>query len=236
MATERIECQGVVLSETVYGESDRILRLYTERKGKVSVIVKGAKSRRSRFLPLSEVFTFGLYRLSRGRSFYYLNSGKILQANLGLRSSYDRLIYASAIVEIVDRSSMEGEGTPRIFSLLRKALHELSTEKEPLPLFLGFVIKYVSFMGYRPLIPIADGEEAYFLPDRGIVEGEFIPGGVAVDPADIYTFRHLLYTSLDKINLDMMEGRTLEKCYGLLIRYLKVNLDLDKIQSLQLRM
>lgn len=236
MATERIECQGVVLSETVYGESDRILRLYTERKGKVSVIVKGAKSRRSRFLPLSEVFTFGLYRLSRGRSFYYLNSGKILQANLGLRSSYDRLIYASAIVEIVDRSSMEGEGTPRIFSLLRKALHELSTEKEPLPLFLGFVIKYVSFMGYRPLIPIADGEEAYFLPDRGIVEGEYIPGGVAVDPADIYTFRHLLYTSLDKINLDMMEGRTLENCYGLLIRYLKVNLDLDKIQSLQLRM
>lgn len=236
MATERIECQGVVLSETVYGESDRILRLYTERKGKVSVIVKGAKSRRSRFLPLSEVFTFGLYRLSRGRSFYYLNSGKILQANLGLRSSYDRLIYASAIVEIVDRSSMEGEGTPRIFSLLRKALHELSTEKEPLPLFLGFVIKYVSFMGYRPLIPIADGEEAYFLPDRGIVEGEYIPGGVAVDPADIYTFRHLLYTSLDKINLDMMEERTLENCYGLLIRYLKVNLDLDKIQSLQLRM
>lgn len=236
MATERIECQGVVLSETVYGESDRILRLYTERKGKVSVIVKGAKSRRSRFLPLSEVFTFGLYRLSRGRSFYYLNSGKILQANLGLRSSYDRLIYASAIVEIVDRSSMEGEGTPRIFSLLRKALHELSTEKEPLPLFLGFVIKYVSFMGYRPLIPIADGEEAYFLPDRGIVEGEYIPGGVAVDPADIYTFRHLLYTSLDKINLDMMEERTLEKCYGLLICYLKVNLDLDKIQSLQLRM
>ncbi|CAC9922621.1 DNA repair protein RecO [Aedoeadaptatus nemausensis] len=236
MATERIECQGVVLSETVYGESDRILRLYTERKGKVSVIVKGAKSRRSRFLPLSEVFTFGLYRLSRGRSFYYLNSGKILQTNLGLRSSYDRLIYASAIVEIVDRSSMEGEGTPRIFSLLRKTLHELSTEKEPLPLFLGFVIKYVSFMGYRPLIPIADGEEAYFLPDRGIVEGEYIPGGVAVDPADIYTFRHLLYTSLDKINLDMMEERTLENCYGLLIRYLKVNLDLDKIQSLQLRM
>ena len=236
MATERIECQGVVLSETVYGESDRILRLYTERKGKVSVIVKGAKSRRSRFLPLSEVFTFGLYRLSRGRSFYYLNSGKILQANLGLRSSYDRLIYASAIVEIVDRSSMEGEGTPRIFSLLRKALHELSTEKEPLPLFLGFVIKYVSFMGYRPLIPIADGEEAYFLPDRGIVEGEYIPGGVAVDPADIYTFRHLLYTSLDKINLDMTDEQTVEKTYRLLTNYLKVNLDLDKIQSLQLRM
>ena len=236
MATERIECQGVVLSETVYGESDRILRLYTERKGKVSVIVKGAKSRRSRFLPLSEVFTFGLYRLSRGRSFYYLNSGKILQANLGLRSSYDRLIYASAIVEIVDRSSMEGEGTPRIFSLLRKALHELSTEKEPLPLFLGFVIKYVSFMGYRPMIPTTDGEEAYFLSDRGIVEGEYVPGGVAVDPADIYTFRHLLYTSLDKINLDMTEERTVEKCYGLLVRYLKVNLDLDKIQSLQLRM
>lgn len=236
MVTERIECQGIVLSETVYGESDRILRLYTERKGKVSVIVKGAKSRRSRFLPLSEVFTFGLYRLSRGRSIYYLNSGKILQANLGLRASYDRLIYASAIVEIVDRSSMEGEGTARIFSLLRKALHELSSGKEPLPIFLGFVIKYVSFMGYRPLIPSTDEVEAYFSSDRGIVEGENSTGGVAVDPADIYTFRHLLYTSLDKINLDMTDKQTVEKTYRLLTNYLKVNLDLDKIQSLQLRM
>lgn len=236
MATERIECQGIVLSETVYGESDRILRLYTERKGKVSVIVKGAKSRRSRFLPLSEVFTFGLYRLSRGRSFYYLNSGKILQANLGLRSSYDRLIYASAIVEIVDRSSMEGEGTPRIFSLIRKSLYELSTEKEALPIFLGFAIKYISFMGYRPLIPSTDEKKAYFSPDRGIVEEEHVAGGISVEPAVIYTFRHLLYTSLDKINLDMMDEQTMEKTYRLLTHYLKVNLDLDKIQSLQLRM
>ena len=70
MATKRIECQGVVLAAMPYGESDKIIRLYTERAGKLSVLVKGAKSRRSATVALSEPFTFGLYRLSACKSFY----------------------------------------------------------------------------------------------------------------------------------------------------------------------
>ncbi|MDD7362739.1 MAG: DNA repair protein RecO [Peptoniphilus sp.] len=237
MATERIECQAVVLSSMAYGESDRIIRLYTERKGKLSVLVKGAKSRRSRNLPLTEVFTFGRYRLSAGKSFYYLNSGKILQSNLAMRDSYDRLIYASAIVEIVDRSSLEGQGTPRIFSLLRKALYEMSESDEPILIFMGFVIKYLSFMGYRPLIPSEDEGSYVFSPDRGIAgKSEVVGDAIHIDKADIYTFRHLLYTPLDKINLREIDARTKEKVYRLLKQYTVVNLELNSIQSLQLRM
>ncbi len=48
------------------------------------------------------------------------------------------------------------------------------------------------------------------------------------------------YTILRKssklTSLDMMDEQTMEKTYRLLTHYLKVNLDLDKIQSLQLRM
>ena len=236
MATKRIECQGVVLAATAYGESDKIIRLYTEREGKLSVLVKGAKSRRSATVALSEPFTFGLYRLSLGKSFYYLNSGKILQANMGLRSNYDNMIYASAVVEIVDKSSMEGQGTPRIFSLIRKALHEISNTHAPLSIFLGFLIKYLSFMGYRPMMPETDEGNFVFLSDMGAVEAEGSAGGEPLDSQDIYTLRHLLYTSLDKINLEDVDTDTLEKIYRLLKVYTVVNLQLDNIQSLQLRM
>lgn len=236
MATKRIECQGVVLAATAYGESDKIIRLYTEREGKLSVLVKGAKSRRSATVALSEPFTFGLYRLSPGKSFYYLNSGKILQANMGLRSNYDNMIYASAVVEIVDKSSMEGQGTPRIFSLIRKALHEISNTDAPLSIFLGFLIKYLSFMGYRPMIPKTEEGNFVFLSDMGAAEAEGSAGGEPLDSQDIYTLRHLLYTSLDKINLEDVDSDTLEKIYRLLKVYTVVNLQLDNIQSLQLRM
>ena len=236
MATKRIECQGVVLAATAYGESDKIIRLYTEREGKLSVLVKGAKSRRSATVALSEPFTFGLYRLSPGKSFYYLNSGKILQANMGLRSNYDNMIYASAVVEIVDKSSMEGQGTPRIFSLIRKALHEISNTDAPLSVFLGFLIKYLSFMGYRPMMPATDEGNFVFFSDMGAVEAEGSAGGEPLDSQDIYTLRHLLYTSLDKINLEDVDSDTLEKIYRLLKVYTVVNLQLDNIQSLQLRM
>ena len=236
MATKRIECQGVVLAATAYGESDKIIRLYTERAGKLSVLVKGAKSRRSATVALSEPFTFGLYRLSAGKSFYYLNSGKILQANMGLRNNYDNMVYASALVEIVDKSSMEDEGTARIFSLIRKALHELSLTEAPLSVFLGFLIKYLSFMGYRPMLPESDEGSYVFLSDAGAVEAEGAAGGEPLDGRDIYTLRHLLYTSLDKINLEDVDKTTLEKIYRLLKVYTVVNLQLDNIQSLQLRM
>lgn len=236
MATKRIECQGVVLAATAYGESDKIIRLYTEQAGKLSVLVKGAKSRRSATVALSEPFTFGRYRLSLGKSFYYLNSGKILQANMGLRNNYDNMVYASALVEIVDKSSMEGQGTARIFSLVRKALHELALSDAPLPVFLGFLIKYLSFMGYRPMLPESGEGHYVFLADSGVVEAEDSAGGEVLDGRDIYTLRHLLYTSLDKINLEHVDPNTLEKIYRLLKVYTVVNLQLDNIQSLQLRM
>ncbi len=236
MDTKRIECQGVVLASMPYGESDKIIRLYTERAGKLSVLVKGAKSRRSTTVALSETFTFGLYRLGAGKSFYYLNSGKILQANMGLRKNYDALVYASALVEIVDKSSVEGEGTARIFSLTRKALHELSVREAPLPVFLGFLIKYLSFMGYRPMMPETDEGSYVFLTGSGVVEADGAHGGAPLDDEDIYTFRHLLYTPLDKINLSHVLPSTLEKIYGLMKVYAVDNLQLDNIQSLQLRM
>lgn len=237
MATEKIECQGVVLNALPYGESDRIIRIYTERMGKISVLVKGAKSRRSRYLALSEVFTFGVFRISRGKSFYYLNGGKILQPNLALRERYDRLIFASAIVEVVDKSSFEGEGTAKIFSLIRKALDQMAKSERPMSIFMAFAVKYMAFMGYRPLLPETGEGDYIFSFERGIVEREREDEGFnPVDPADIYTFRHLLYTSLDKINLDEIDGQTIEKVYGLLTHYMKVNLDLYSIQSLQLRL
>lgn len=237
MATERIDCLGVVLSASIYGESDRIVRMYTDRKGKISVMAKGAKSVRSRTLPLTEVFTYGRYRLSAGKTFYYLNGGKILESNLAMREEYDRLIYGSALVEIADRSSLEGEGTPRIFSLLRKSLHILAHAEEPLWIFLGFVIKYVSYMGYRPLIPNAIEGEYIFLPDKGIVKKEDGgPHGTEIDSQVIYTFRHLLYTSLDKIDLGEISPAAIETVYRCLTEYVVVNLELERIQSLQLRM
>ena len=214
MDTKRIECQGVVLASMPYGESDKIIRLYTERAGKLFVLVKGAKSRRSATVALSETFTFGLYRLGAGKSFYYLNSGKILQANMGLRKNYDALVYASALVEIVDKSSVEA----------------------PLPVFLGFLIKYLSFMGYRPMMPETDEGSYVFLTGSGVVEADGAHGGCPLNDEDIYTFRHLLYTPLDKINLSHVLPSTLEKIYGLMKVYAVDNLQLDNIQSLQLRM
>ena len=55
MARERTVVQGIVLRGVDTKESDRILTVLTAQMGKVAVVAKGARSRRSRVTAAAQI-------------------------------------------------------------------------------------------------------------------------------------------------------------------------------------
>src|SRR3712207_3995499 len=49
MTSQSIVCEAVVLRSMRYGEADRILHVYTQESGRLSVIAKGVRKTKSRF-------------------------------------------------------------------------------------------------------------------------------------------------------------------------------------------
>nr|WP_019138373.1 DNA repair protein RecO [Peptoniphilus timonensis] len=84
MATINNYTLGIVLNEMDFGESSKIIRVFTKEYGKISIMVKGAMSPRSKNLSVSQVFGVNEYLLKKGQSFFILAIQKFLNLILKL--------------------------------------------------------------------------------------------------------------------------------------------------------
>lgn len=236
MVTNKIiETRAIILSEMSYKESSKILTLFSEELGKISVLAKGVMSVKSPNISICQTFTHARYFLREGKSFYYLNRGLLIDSNLYLRRDFEKIIFASLAVEIVNTTTIPGSKNIKIYGLLSKYFRFLKEAKSGKGFFCGFIIKYISFLGYRPIIPKEYVYPLTFLSSSGgIVPGSSLDyGGVEIEEEELKFFNQLLYTSLEDLIKIEFRGN-IEKIFSLLIQYTQVNLEINKLNSLQL--
>lgn len=229
MAIDKFESRGIVLSEIKYGESSKIIRVFTRERGKISVMAKGAYRNKSSLLSVTQPFCMSEYQFQKGQNFYYIRASELVSSHLSLRSSYERLIYASFFMELVEKSFLEELPNQKVYDLLAKALDCLEKTDDILGLTLAFELKYLTFIGYRPKLFV--GEENYFSTAEGVIHEEMY-GTNPVLREDVYYLQSLLYTSLDEKIL--YEESRKDYLHQLFLRYIKYNLDIGEFHSLKL--
>ncbi|MDO5715397.1 MAG: DNA repair protein RecO [Tissierellia bacterium] len=229
MATNKFYTEGIVLSEMKYGDSSKIIRLFTKEKGKISIMAKGAFRAKSALLSVTQSFALSNYWLRKGQSFYYILSGELISSNFNIRKNYQSLIYASFLSELVEKSSLEEMKNEKIFELFNKTMTLLNEEKDPLGLILAFELKYLTFLGYRPRLTV--GQQNYFSFQEGVLHDEQGQGR-PLTSEDVYYLQSLLYTSLDeKLSFDEKRKSYLHELF---LQYIKYNLEINEFHSLKL--
>lgn len=110
-----------------YGDTSKIVSLYTRRFGKMKVIAKGARSKSPRFGASLEPFTESLvvfYR-KRERELQLLSSSDTMHSFPRLRDRAARLGLACATVEALERLTAADEEDAALYALVRGALAAL---------------------------------------------------------------------------------------------------------------
>ncbi|WP_138159277.1 DNA repair protein RecO [Peptoniphilus catoniae] len=225
--------QIIVMNEQKYGDSSKILRAFSRDLGKVSIMAKGALRPKSSLVSVSSQFAWSDICLSEGKSFYYIKWSRIIKSNFELRKNFKTIIYASFIMELLDKTFLEGEVNRKVFDLVVKAINLLPTFKNPELFLLAYEIKFISFLGYRPNL-LTDSYPAIFsIEDGGIIKDHERTGTYGLDQKDIYYLNKILYTSLDKLDLKIDSNR-FKVLQDILIKYIKYNLDIKEFNSLLL--
>ena len=192
-------------------------------------MVKGAMSPKSRNLSVSQVFGLNEYLLKKGQSFFYISDSKILESNFKIRENYDNLVYASLLLEIIDKSSISGEANKKAFDLLRKTLNFFNFTKDPICLALAFELKYLSFIGYRPKLDIK--EKSYFSIREGIIDFQD-PYSFSLTRRDLHFLNSILYGKLEELeNIEDIEKSRKKYLHNIIIKYIKYNLDISSFKS-----
>lgn len=67
---------AIVLKSIDYGETNKIVTLFTKEDGKLAVLAKGAKKPNSRFAAVTQPFVYGSYLYFQGNGLPSLSQGR----------------------------------------------------------------------------------------------------------------------------------------------------------------
>jgi DNA repair protein RecO (recombination protein O) len=143
--------RGIVVRTWKLGESDRIVSLVTEGRGKVRAVAKGVRKTSSRFGGRLEPLSHVSLLLYEGRSLDIVSQVESIDHFKPLREDLDRLGRAIAMLEAVDAMVQEGQHNPRAYHMLVGALRSLSANDSHL-VVPAFFWKLLAEEGFRPIL------------------------------------------------------------------------------------
>jgi DNA repair protein RecO (recombination protein O) len=156
------KAKAVVLKTHNLGEADKILRLYSQEKGLIDAVAKGARKLKSKFGGRLELFNFIDCELSKGKSLDILTQAELVRNFKNISSDFNKFLFCQLISEIILKTHpSESESSQKTASLLFKLIYVSFNEIDSaaqgdLSLLektaAFFIAKYLKITGYAPLI------------------------------------------------------------------------------------
>lgn len=144
--------EAFVLFKRAYGESDKIIRLFTRTSGKIAAIAKGASKSQKRFMNTLEPFNHIRieYFEKAGRGMVRLENADIIETNNGIETSFQKACTASFFTEFVDRLTKEKEPHEPLFLALKEVLFAVKRHTFSYSDILYYQFLMLDMLGYMP--------------------------------------------------------------------------------------
>lgn len=151
MQSEKCVTSGLVLRDTVTKETDKILTVLTPDLGRIGVIAKGARSKRSKYAAACQLLAYSELTLTRRGEWYYLNEAATMELFDGVRQDIVLLSLASYFAELTEAVCTE-ESAPELLRLLLNALYAMGMLGKPPSLVKpAFTWRLMAISGFEPL-------------------------------------------------------------------------------------
>jgi DNA repair protein RecO (recombination protein O) len=155
MAGKMLKTEAIVLRSIRYSEADRILHLYTAKRGRVNAIAKGVRRPKSRFGGRLEPFFRLDLLLHEGRGeLLTVTQANTVDGYPRLRSSGAALNAGARACDAVLRLLDSAEPNPPAYNLLCRYLSLLDAPEapaaDPLAIALSFRLKLALTAGFSP--------------------------------------------------------------------------------------
>ena len=151
---EIIKAEAIVLRKTNFKDSSLIVQFYTKKFGKVSALLKGARSSKSKIGSKVDVLNHTeivLYKKEERE----LHLDLVTQANLknhfpNIKEDLDRLKYASSVCELILNLIPENESNEKLFRGVIKIISLMNNkDSDPQVLFARFLLFFIKEIGYE---------------------------------------------------------------------------------------
>ena len=185
-----INTDAIVLKTFSYGETSLISRCFTKDKGKISFIIKGAKSKKNLISPYFQPLSFIniIYKENEKRELQVVSKVSFVQIWTQIPLSLRKMSLSQSILEISDFTLEKNDPYPNLFNVLINTfqIFESGDINENI-LFWNYECKILSEMGF--MINIEDS-----------LDSELI--SLKINDKIINTIQKLINGNVSDIDLD----------------------------------
>ena len=144
--------EAIVLFKRAYGESDRIIRLFTLTSGKIAAIAKGAGKSQKRFSNTLEPFNHIRveYFEKQDKGMVRIENADIVETNSGIERSLRKACTAGFFTEFADRLTKEREKNTALFRTLKEILEGVKRSEFAYADILHYELRMLETLGYMP--------------------------------------------------------------------------------------
>ncbi|EHZ3605219.1 DNA repair protein RecO, partial [Listeria monocytogenes] len=125
------KCEGIVIRQTSYRESDKIVRMYTREFGKIGVVARGAKKTKSRLAAVTQLFTNGYFTFFGGNGLGTLQQGEVIETFSSIQQDIFMTAYATYVCELLDKATEERQPNPYLYELTFQILRDIDEGYDP---------------------------------------------------------------------------------------------------------
>ncbi|MCK9410371.1 MAG: DNA repair protein RecO [Bacteriovoracaceae bacterium] len=147
-----VETQAVVLRTMKYGDTSKIVTLYTRQYGKTKVIAKGARNQKSnKFGSSLEPMTVSsvVFYKKEQKDLHLLSKSEIVTPMSRMQDDPERMFAGLALVELINMVMHDEEENGLVFDMLVESLRVMnSSSKNAVNVFLSFIVKIFHQFGF----------------------------------------------------------------------------------------
>ena len=127
-----IKTKAVVIKKLDYGDTSKIATFFTEDFGKISAIIKGARSPKSKMGSVVDILNTVqiVYYKKESREIQLISQADLINHYSRIKEDLDKLKYASAVAELLLNLILDDEAHPKLYKGSIKILDLMNESKE----------------------------------------------------------------------------------------------------------
>jgi|688.fasta_scaffold155956_2 DNA repair protein RecO len=145
-----VRTDAIALHSRKYGDTSRIVVLYTADLGKTSVVAKGIRKPTSQFGSALETLSHARVTIYHKpmRDLHTVTAAEVLTPRRVLRSSYDHLSAALSVCETMMRTQRDEEPNAPLMELLAQGLAAMESSTAPYAMGIFLRLQIAAIMGF----------------------------------------------------------------------------------------
>ena len=150
--SEILKTEAVVLSKLNYGDTSLIVSLFTKELGRLSAILKGARSPKSKIGTKIDPINYVeiVFYNKDTRDLQIISSADLIKHYSGIKEDLEKLKFAHSVIELIKNLTPEHEQNIRLFNGTVKILSLFESSNElPNLIFARFFLFFLHEIGYE---------------------------------------------------------------------------------------